>query len=267
MRVPLISLLICTAGLAAGGCASSPPQQEEPPVTFTDRACSGAASDPLHLTTNKTVADRGDPEIDSILTQRGDPRLAWVNREMYQTLHALDVELRREQRVAACERSQSGMQTLQARAGGGGANGSAGSGAPGTGANGSAGLGAFGSGAGGDAVAGGGGASGGSQGDAAVLAVADVPGTEAAATTSTGATGAAVTAMTASSRSALIRKSSLSSAGSGGNGATMPKVVAGSDNDIVARRLRKAAEQETDPALRRKLWKEYTDYRQGIAAK
>jgi hypothetical protein len=69
------------------------------------------------------------------------------------------------------------------------------------------------------------------------------------------------------SRSALLRKSSLSSSNGGGNGATMPKVVTGSDNDIVARRLRKAAEQETDPALRQKLWKEYADYRQGIAAK
>jgi hypothetical protein len=63
----------------------------------------------------------------------------------------------------------------------------------------------------------------------------------------------------------LIRKTSLS--GGGGNGATAPKVAAGSDNDIVARRLRKAAEQETNPTLRAKLWKEYTDYRQGMAAK
>ena len=45
------------------------------------------------------------------------------------------------------------------------------------------------------------------------------------------------------------------------------KITAGSDNDIVARRLRKAAEQETNPTLRAKLWKEYTDYRQGMAAK
>jgi hypothetical protein len=109
---------------------------------------------------------------------------------------------------------------------------------------------------------------GGAQGGAVVLATADVPGTQAAATNSAGANGATATAMTAAStRSALIKKSSLSSAGSGGNGATMPKVVAGSDNDIVARRLRKAAEQETDPALRQKLWKEYADYRQAIAAK
>ena len=68
-------------------------------------------------------------------------------------------------------------------------------------------------------------------------------------------------------RTTLIRKTSLSATGGGGNGATAPKITAGSDNDIVARRLRKAAEQETNPTLRAKLWKEYTDYRQGMSAK
>jgi hypothetical protein len=196
----------------------------------------------LHLTTNKPVVERGDPEIESILTQHGDPRLVWVNRQMYQSLHALDVELRREQRVAACERSRSGSQMLEAQAGGG-AKGSTGSAA-------------------------GGATDGGAGGGAVALAAGDVTTTEIAATPKAGANGTPVTAMSAaSSRSALIKKSSLSSAGRGGNGATMPKVVAGSDNDIVARRLRKAAEQETDPALREKLWKEYAAYQQGIAAK
>ena len=239
MRAPLISLLISAAGLAAAGCASSPPQ-EDPPVTFTDHSCSG--SDPLHLTTNKTVAERGDPEIESILKQHGDPRLVWVNREMYQSLHALDIELRREQRVAACERSRSGSQTLEAQAGAGTkvSSGSAAGGAT-------------------DGVAGGG---------AVALAAGDVTTTDAASTPNAGAKGTPLAAMSAaSSRSAFIKKSSLSSAGGGGNGATMPKVVTGSDNDIVARRLRKAAEQETDPALRENLWKEYAAYQQGIAAK
>jgi hypothetical protein len=68
-------------------------------------------------------------------------------------------------------------------------------------------------------------------------------------------------------RSTLIRKTSLSATGGGGNGATAPKLTPGSDNDIVARRLRKAAEQETNPTLRAKLWKEYADYRQGLAGK
>ena len=68
-------------------------------------------------------------------------------------------------------------------------------------------------------------------------------------------------------RSTLIRKTSLSASGGGGNGATAQKATPGSDNDIVARRLRKAAEQETNPTLRAKLWKEYADYRQGMAPK
>lgn len=35
----------------------------------------------------------------------------------------------------------------------------------------------------------------------------------------------------------------------------------GHDDDIVARQLREAAENETDPELREKLWKEYEDYK------
>jgi hypothetical protein len=37
--------------------------------------------------------------------------------------------------------------------------------------------------------------------------------------------------------------------------------VLGNDDDIVARRLRKAAEEETDPELKERLWKEYYDYK------
>ena len=39
------------------------------------------------------------------------------------------------------------------------------------------------------------------------------------------------------------------------------KVRTGSDDDIVAKRLRKAAEEETDPELKERLWKEYNDYK------
>ncbi len=46
-----------------------------------------------------------------------------------------------------------------------------------------------------------------------------------------------------------------------GNGAAVGKIPDGSDDDIVARRLRKAAEQETDPELKEKLWKEYIEYK------
>lgn len=37
----------------------------------------------------------------------------------------------------------------------------------------------------------------------------------------------------------------------------------GADEDIVARQLREAAERETDPALKEKLWKEYESYKRG----
>jgi hypothetical protein len=37
----------------------------------------------------------------------------------------------------------------------------------------------------------------------------------------------------------------------------------GDDDDVVARQLRKAAEQETDPELKKKLWEEYRKYKQG----
>jgi hypothetical protein len=52
-----------------------------------------------------------------------------------------------------------------------------------------------------------------------------------------------------------------SSGGAQGSGATATEIPDGSDDDIVARRLRKAAEQETDPELKEKLWKEYIEYK------
>jgi hypothetical protein len=46
-----------------------------------------------------------------------------------------------------------------------------------------------------------------------------------------------------------------------GNGATATAVPDGNDDDVVARRIRRAAEQETDPELKDKLWKEYVEYK------
>ena len=51
------------------------------------------------------------------------------------------------------------------------------------------------------------------------------------------------------------------SGGATGSGAAATEIPDGSDDDIVARRLRKAAEQETDPELKEKLWKEYVEYK------
>lgn len=49
----------------------------------------------------------------------------------------------------------------------------------------------------------------------------------------------------------------------GATAAVPPDVGDGSDDDIVARQIRRAAESETDPELREKLWDEYRKYKQG----
>lgn len=54
------------------------------------------------------------------------------------------------------------------------------------------------------------------------------------------------------------------SAGTGGSGKSAVERADGSDDDIVARRLRRAAEQETDPELKERLWKEYDDYKKSV---
>ena len=237
-----------------------------------DRACANPAYDPLHMVSSKKDTTR-DPDIESLLNQSADPRLAWVNRQMYLSLRSLDVELRREQRVAECEHPQS-TQMLEARSGGG-TGAAAGAGSAGT-TGGGAGSAANGGGTAGGASADGGGALAGA-GSAPVGGVVSMTtnsgtgsaSTSAMATASSAASQSSIASgtTTGTARSTLVRKSSLSASGAGGNGATAQKISAGSDNDIVARRLRKAAEQETDPALRAKLWKEYTDFRQGMSAK
>jgi hypothetical protein len=49
--------------------------------------------------------------------------------------------------------------------------------------------------------------------------------------------------------------------GGGGSGREEQGRASYEDDDIVARQLREAAENETDPELKEKLWKEYEDYK------
>jgi len=51
--------------------------------------------------------------------------------------------------------------------------------------------------------------------------------------------------------------------GRGSAGRTPPDVGDGHDDDIVARQLREAAQNEENPALREKLWDEYRAYKRG----
>jgi hypothetical protein len=46
---------------------------------------------------------------------------------------------------------------------------------------------------------------------------------------------------------------------------TPDDVPDGSDDDVVARQIREAAEKETDPALKEKLWEEYRRYKRGTS--
>jgi len=67
--------------------------------------------------------------------------------------------------------------------------------------------------------------------------------------------------------------------GSGGGGAgsgaskgsgpsTAPKNIPdGRDDDVIARQIREAAEKETDPELREKLWNEYIEYKKNVQGK
>jgi hypothetical protein len=52
-----------------------------------------------------------------------------------------------------------------------------------------------------------------------------------------------------------------------GNGAVANERPDGNDDDVVARRLRKAADQETDLELKGKLWKEYVEYKKSTELK
>jgi hypothetical protein len=52
--------------------------------------------------------------------------------------------------------------------------------------------------------------------------------------------------------------------GKGPTTAPPPGVGSGENDDLVAKQLREAAEKETDPELRDKLWKEYQDYKKSV---
>lgn len=142
-------------------------------------------------------------------------RRAAVNRQIDQSLEALDARLAREQ--VALEAAREAAAAARSSAGGGGGGG------------GDSGAGGAGSLPGGAAPAGG---AIGSEGD------------ENAPPPPPGGDG--------------------SGRASRGNRPDLPTpkdISDGRDDDVVARQLREAAERETDPVLRERLWKEYRDYK------
>lgn len=91
---------------------------------------------------------------------------------------------------------------------------------------------------------------------------------------STGQAGGATTSQTGTPEESASQEDARGggSIGSGKgkkNPSTLPptdgqKEISKDDDDIVARQLREAAEQETDPEIKAKLWEEYRKYKEGI---
>lgn len=68
----------------------------------------------------------------------------------------------------------------------------------------------------------------------------------------------------AAGEQATSKDTAASQPGRTGTSSAPPGTPDGSDDDVVARQLREAAEKEKDPELKSKLWEEYRKYRQGI---
>ena len=189
----------------------------------------------------------------SAAAQTPDERRAALDKRLNESLGAFDAKLHKEQLAIAEERDARQTTVSSASAGGSGAAGSSTS-------------------AGSPAAAGthnDAGASTAAGGSAAATSSADGSGSSAR----TGADGSSATEVPGSHRGrrgetrdsrAGDLKSDKDSAGptsASGNGAPATIIPDGNDDDIVARRLRKAAELETDPELKDKLWKEYVEYK------
>jgi hypothetical protein len=185
--------------------------------------------------------------------QTPDERRSGLDKQLDDSLGAFDAKLHKEQQKTAEERDArqaTVSSTIAAGADGSSGSGSAGAGT--TGGTGATGAGATGAGA-----------------SATSRSSAGASGSS----TATGADGASATEVpgphrgkrdeTRNSRAGDLKsdKGIGGTASAGGNGALATIIADGNDDDIVARRLRKAAELETDPELKDKLWKEYVEYK------
>ncbi len=172
-------------------------------------------------------------------------QVAELDKSLSQALGEFDEQLlKEEQKIASrlpAERETGG--------GYGAAGNTGGNGAPGTGTYGGGGM----SGSGGQTGTGG-------QGTSGSAGTGGMPGNQSTGPDSSGSSGSG--------------QSSQSPAGGAGTGSGQAgtstsqtggqqEIESGYD-DIVARQLREAAEKETDPELKEKLWEEYRKYKEGI---
>jgi len=179
-------------------------------------------------------------------------RIAALDAELETALGEFDEMLLREQERVKAARPHSGG----AFGGGAGADGEAAGGADGAGAGagqgGDEGDGSTGSGTSGD----------GRDGSASGTRAGEGSGTDGASDGSAGAGGAGAGEGSAGGGRAGGQGGAGTPDGRGAHGrpADIPD---GSDDDVVARQLREAAEKETDPELKAKLWDEYRRYKRG----
>lgn len=173
--------------------------------------------------------------------QTDDEKIALLDAELGSSLSEFDEKLLREQKELA-EKSRS------TSAGGSGEQSERGQGASGKAGEGE------GEGEGENAAGGSGGESGESGGESS-------PGGESERQAESGQQGGA------GGEGAEGNEQVASAGGASGDGrqagkiATPPDIPDGKDDDIVARQLREAAENEQDPELRAKLWEEYRKYK------
>jgi hypothetical protein len=176
--------------------------------------------------------------------QTDDEKIAWLDAELSSSLSEFDEKLLREQKeLAEKSRSTSAGGSGEQAQHGEGASGKAGEG-EGEGENAAGGSGGESGKSGGESSA------GGARGDGESERQA-----ESGQQSGTAGEGAEGNEQVASAGDA---------SGDGrqaGKIATPPDIPDGKDDDIVARQLREAAENEQDPELRAKLWEEYRKYK------
>ncbi len=213
--------LLLATALFASGCATRAPRAEQRPEPEPVPAAAPTTASAPAPTPTPAPTPPPTPQA-STSSQTSDERRTALDKRLNDSLGSFDAQLRKEQQKIAQERDA--RQTSIATVASDGGTGTAG------------------------------------NADDSGSAAAENSGKASRAHASSANKGADARA----ERSGDLKSEKTRVSGNGaasGNGAVASEIPDGSDDDIVARRLRKAAEQETDPELREKLWKEYVEYK------
>ena len=222
-----ISLAICAAALLLAGCAAQKPKSDDSrSQSQTQSSAESGSKAPASGSgpqpePTRTASAPGESTVDGGRAQTPDERRASLDKQLEGSLGSFDETLRREQKAVAEEKDANDADRAAAAAD--------------------------------------------SSSDSSESTATDASGSanpEAppATTAEPGSSRNEAPSRPGDLKSDKDRSAEESKPGTG-SGAAAQKIPDGSDDDIVARRLRKAAEQETDPELKEKLWKEYIEYK------